>query len=145
MVNTGTAIKTMLQIKPTTPIAIIEWGYSFDVVPTAVVNVELLTTGTVGVVALTDFVAADLVKYDDAGAAASSVSLAAEASGYTSSSTEGTITAARVLAYWPEWGQKFAQQFPLDREPGVQANDFLRIRVTTATAINMSCYVIWEE
>lgn len=144
MVTTGTAIKTMLQIKPTTPIAVIAWGFSFDIAPAALVSVELLTTGTVGCVALTDFVAADLTKWD-AGASASAISLAAEASGFTSSSTEGAIVATRVLDYQPTWAQSYQTQFPLDREPGVSANDFLRIRVTTGTAINMNCWLVWEE
>jgi hypothetical protein len=63
-VTTGTAIKTMLQVKPTTPIVIVEWGYSFDVVPTALVRVELVTTGTVNAT-VTQFAAGDVVKYDD--------------------------------------------------------------------------------
>lgn len=145
LVTTGTAIKTMLQIKPTTQITVTEWGFSFDVAPSALVSVELLTTGTVGVVALTDFVAADIIKVNDPGTAASAISLAAEASGYTSSSTEGTIVATRVLDYKPTWAQDYSKQKPLDRDWGVAANDFLRIRVTTATAINMLCWFEWEE
>ena len=145
LVTTGTAIKTMLQIKPTTQITVVEWGFNFDVAPTALVSVELLTTGTVGVAALTDFVAADIIKSSDPGTAASAISLAAEASGYTSSSTEGTITATRVLDYQPTWAQSYSKQWPLDRDWGVAANDFLRVRVTTATAINMTCFITWEE
>lgn len=142
-VSTGTSIKTMLQIKPTVDIAIIEWGYSFDVVPTALVKVELVTTGTVNAT-VTALSSGGVLKYDDATAAASSISLGTTASGYTASA-EGTVTASRLLDYRLEWGQSFAQQFPLDREPGVQANDILRVRVTTATAINMSTYIVWEE
>lgn len=145
LVATGTAIKTMLQIKPTTQITVVEWGFEFDVVPTALVSVELLTTGTVGCVALTDFVAADITKLSDPGTAASAISLASEASGFTSSSTEGTIVATRVLDYQPTWAQAYSKQEPLDRDWGVSANDFLRIRVTTATTINMDCWVVWEE
>lgn len=144
-VTTGTVIKTMLQLKPTTPIAIIEWGYYFDIIPTAKVTVELCTTGTIGVAALTTYNAADLMKYDDSTGGASLASIAANASGFTSSSTEGSITAVRSIQQRSEWGQSYEKQFPLDREPGVQANDFLRIRVTTATALNMLCYVAWEE
>jgi hypothetical protein len=143
LVATGTSLKTMLQLKPTTPIAIIEWGYSFDVVPTALVKVELITTGTVNAT-VTAFNAGDVVKYDDSGASASAISLGTAASGFTSSA-EGSITATRLLSYRAEWNQSFVQQFPLDREPGVAANDILRIRATTATTINMACYVVWEE
>ena len=71
MVTTGTALKPMLQVKPSTYIAVIAWGYSFDVTPTAVVKVELITTGTVNAT-VTAFNAGDVVKFDDSGNAASS-------------------------------------------------------------------------
>lgn len=143
MVTTGTALKTMLQVKPTTPIAIIEWGYSFDITPTAVVKVELITTGTINATVVA-YAAGDVCKYDDSGGAASAITLATSGSGYTASA-EGTITATRLLAYQASWAQQFSQQFPLDREPGVVTSDLLRIRMTTATAINASCYVVFEE
>lgn len=142
-VTTGTAIKTMLQVKPTTPIVIIEWGYSFEVVPTALVRVELLTTGTVNAT-VTQFAAGDVVKYDDPSMSASAISLGTAASGYTSSA-EGTVTASRLLDCQVSWAQQFSKQFPLDREPGVVANDILRIRMTTATAVNALCYCVFEE
>ncbi|MFC8531955.1 hypothetical protein [Nocardia sp. NPDC057227] len=142
-VTTGTSIKTMLQIKPTTTIAVIEWGYSFSVLPTAVVNCELVTTGTVNAT-VTAFASGDVGKYDDSVGAASAISLGTTASGFTSTA-EGSVTATRLLAGRLEWAQSFSQQFPLDREPGVAANDILRIRMTTATAINALCYVVYEE
>lgn len=142
-VTTGASIKTMLQLKPATPIAIIEWGYSFDVVPTAAVKVELITTGTV-FANVTSFAAGDLIKYDDSGGAASTAIITANTSGFTSSS-EGTVTASRFLDGGLKWAQEYSKQFPLDREPGVAANDCLRVRVTTAVAINMLTYVVWEE
>lgn len=143
-VTTGTAIKTMLQVKPTTPISIIEWGYSFDVVPTAAVKVELLTTGTVNATMATAYAAGDVVKYDDPSMSASSISLGTAASGFTASA-EGTITATRLLDFQNSWAQQYSLQWPLDREPGVIANDILRIRMTTATAINAVCFVTFEE
>lgn len=142
-VATGTTIKTMLQVKPTSSIALIEWGFEFDVVPTALVKTELITTGTINAT-VTAFNAGDVVKYDDAGSVASAISLGTAASGFTSTA-EGTIVATRKLDRGPGWSQFYCKQFPLDREPGVQANDFLRIRVTTATTINMQCWVIYEE
>lgn len=142
-VTTGTSVKTMLQLKPTTNISIIEWGYSFDVVPTALVTTELITTGTVNAT-VTAYASGDVAKYDDSGTGASAISLGTSASGYTASA-EGSITATRLLDRRQEWGQSYAIQFPLDREPGVIANDILRIRMTTATAINAACFVIYEE
>lgn len=142
-VTTGTSLKTMLQIKPTTSIAVIAWGYSFDAVPSAPVTVELLTTGTVAAT-VTAFASGDVVKFDDAGAAASAISLGVSASGYTATA-EGTIVSSRLLACRREMAQSYESQFPLDREPGVIANDILRIRATTATAIGMTCWVTIEE
>ncbi|WP_228002122.1 hypothetical protein [Nocardia australiensis] len=142
-VATGTTIKTMLQLKPTTNIAVLEWGYSTDALPVAKIASELITTGTVAAT-VTAFAAGDVVKYDDAGSAASALSLGTSASGF-SATAEGSITASRLLAYRSEWGQSFSQQFPLDREPGVQANDILRIRMTTSATINALAYIVFEE
>src|SRR5690242_4297287 len=78
-VATGTSIKTMLQVKPTTNIAIVEWGFECDSVPTAQIKWELLTTGTVAAT-VTAFASGDVCKYDDAGSAASAISLGTSAS-----------------------------------------------------------------
>ncbi|MEV6432556.1 hypothetical protein [Nocardia sp. NPDC051463] len=142
-VTTGTSIKTMLQVKPTTNVAVIAWGYSFDAVPTSLVKVELITTGTVAAT-VTAFASGDVIKYDDPGTAASAISLGTSASGYTSTA-EGTVTASRLLAGRNELAQSYESQDPLDREGGVVANDILRIRATTAVAIGMTCWVLIEE
>lgn len=142
-VTTGTAIKTMLQVKPTTNIAIIAWGFTFDIVPTAVVNVELITTGTI-VANVTSFAAGDIVKWDDPGGIASTISISANTSGFTSSA-EGSVVASRLLDHQAAWAQSYSMQFPLDREPGVAANDILRVRMTTAVALNARCFITFEE
>jgi hypothetical protein len=142
-VTTGTALKTMLQIKPTTNIAIIEWGYSFATVPSVAVEVGLMTSGIVAAT-VTAHAASGVMAYDDAAAPASAVSLGTSATGFTASA-EGTITTARVLDFAEQWAQSYSKQFPLDREPGVQANDILRIRMNTTVAHSAVCYVIWEE
>lgn len=141
-ISTST-IKTLLQVKPTTNISVIEWGFMTDSVPTALVKVELLTTGTV-FATVTAYNAGDVVKYDDAGSAASAIALGTSASGFTSTG-EGTVTASRLLDQGPGWSQFYCKQFPLDREPGVQANDALRIRTTSSTAIGIKCWVVFEE
>lgn len=142
-VATGTSIKTMLQVKPTTNIAIIGWGYEFDINPTAVISVELITTGTI-FATVTAFNAGDVIKYDDSGGIASAISLGTTASGFTSSG-EGSVVASRLLDFNSAWEHDYRMQFPLDREPSVAANDCLRIRVTTATTINMRCFITFEE
>ncbi len=142
-VTTGTSLKTMLQVKPTTNISIIEWGYSFATVPTAVVEVGLITSGTVAAT-VTAAGANDVMKYDDGGAPSSAVTLGTAATGFTATA-EGTITATRILDFSEQWAQSYSKQFPLDREPGVISTDFLRIRMNTAVAISAVCYVVWEE
>lgn len=143
-VTTGTALKTMLQIKPGTPkIRIIEWGYSFLTVPTAAVLVELIDTGTVAAT-VTAAVSGGVMNYNDTTGPGTQVSLGATATGYTSSS-EGTPTATRLLAYQSEWSYQFKQQFPLGREPEMNGGNILRIRATTSVAISMACYCVWEE
>lgn len=143
-VATGTSIKTMLQLKPGTPkIRIIEWGYSFEAVPSAMVRCELIETGTVAAT-VTAAVSAGVMAYNDVTGPASQASLGTTATGYTASA-EGSITAGRLLAYQEEQSYMFKQQFPLGREPEVNGGNILRIRMTTATTINATAYICWEE
>lgn len=147
---TGTAARSMLQIKTGTPkIRIVEWGYSFDVVPTAIVKVGLVTTGTTFMTMNTALGAGDIMAYNDStGPATAIVATGTATSAFnTGTATETTISAnvMRYLASRGEWNQSFAQQFPLGREPEVNGGTSLRVVVSTATTINMSCYVIWEE
>jgi len=60
---------------------------------------------------------------------------------------EGTITATRLLAATMDLATYFKQQFPLGREPEVAPSNFLRIRVTpsTAAAVSVISYFVWEE
>lgn len=141
-VTTGTSLKTMLQVKPTTPMAVIAWGYSFDAVPTSKVAVELINTGTVAAT-VTAFNTGDIPQYDDVLGATPPFTLATSGSGFTSSA-EGTVTTSRLLASRQEFGQSYESQDPLDREGGVIAGDILRIRATTAVAIGMTCWVLVE-
>lgn len=143
-VTTGTAIKTMLQIKPSLgALSIIQWGFKFDVVPTAVVKTELLVTGAIAAT-VTAHVAAGVQMFDDGSNPAGDVTLGTAATGYTASA-EGTIVASRTFDERWAWEQAYDIQFPLEREPQVLPTEYLRIRMTTATAINALCYVIFEE
>jgi hypothetical protein len=142
-VATGTSLKTMLQVKPTTPCVVTRWGFSFETVPTAVVKVELITTGTVNAT-VTQYAAGDVIKLSDPGGSASLATLATSGSGYTSSG-EGTVTASRLLDFRNAWEQSYDIQLPLDREYTFDASNYLRVRMTTATTINAVCWVEWEE
>ena len=146
-VTTGTAIKTMLQVKVGTGVRmrIVEWGWSGDGSAAATPGkVELNETGTVfGTV--TASVAADIMKYNDSGAQDPTTSflvVGTAATGYTCTS-EGSITAVRTFdAQLLPPTQPYVKQWPLGREPEVAVSAAMRIRNTFGTAINALCYVI---
>jgi hypothetical protein len=147
-VTTGTAIKTLLQVKGVTalPFKIVEWGISFDGSAAGTpIRCELIETGTV-FATVTAHVAAGLVKFQGTGQPTSTsyFEVGTAATGYTASA-EGTITASRVLdVQFIAPTNQYVKQFPLGREPLVDAVSALRIRVTAVAAVNAYCYVIVE-
>lgn len=145
-VTTGTAIKTLLQVKLGTQSRgkITGWGISFDGSAAATPGIiELCETGTVfGTV--TASAAADITKQGDPNAVDPSTSafiLGTSATGYTCTS-EGSITAVRQFhsIQLPPTGP-FDFQFPLGREPEINVSTAMRIRVKFGAAINAICYV----
>lgn len=146
------AVRTMLQIAPaaTTPIRLVEWGYEISQLAAAPVAIELIDTGTVFATGLTAHVAAGLHKINAPLNPASTVQLGTALTGYTNSAaatSEGTITATRLLDHAFENGLYVKKQYPLGREPEIPASNCLRIRVTpgSAAAVSVLCYVEWEE
>jgi len=148
-VTTGTAIKTMLQVKPSATIIakIIEWGISFDGFVAALpIKVELIETDVAATV--TASVANDITKLDSdalmgGDPTTNLIQVGTTSTGYTSSG-EGTITAVRNLDA-PQFispTNQFIKQFPLGNEPTIQINKFGRIRVTAGTAVNAYCYMV---
>lgn len=150
-VTTGTSIKTMLQVATpsTRMIQLIAWGYTLDAVPASAGQIELLQVDVAATV--TAHVAAGVQPVmAGTGFPASLVTLSTTATGYTSSN-EGTPTASRLfdanlisssagatdLNYDYEW-------MP-DARPVVDVSKFLRVRVTFGSAVNMNCYVVWDE
>jgi hypothetical protein len=147
-VTTGTAIKTLLQVKPLTGVMlkVVEWGISFDGSAAATpIKVELLETDVAATV--TASVTADITKFDDPNSPApetAGVSLGTAATGYTSSA-EGTITAVRMFdVQFVAPTNQYVKQYPLGREPKINVSKFLRVRVTAGTAVNAFCYLIYE-
>lgn len=144
-VLTGTAIKTMLQLKPFNVCEIVEWGVSFLGFAAALpINVELIDTGTVfGTV--TASVDADCSKYDSVEQAVASVSgltMGTAATGYTCTA-EGSITATRVFdvqAVAPT--NQYVKQFPLGERPRCIIGNAVRIRVTAGTTVGCYAYMI---
>lgn len=150
-VTTGTAIKTMLQISTpsTRQIQLIAWGFSVDDYPGADSVVELLQTDVAATV--TAHVAAGVQPLDP-NAPASLLTLGVSNTGYTSSA-EGTTTAARVFdavsidtTAGSNAPLSYSYQFMPDERPIVAVSKFLRVRATTpTTAVDMRCWVIWDE
>ncbi len=152
-VDTGTAIKTMLQIKlegsSRARAKIVEWGISFDGASGAAgIQCGLLTTGAIKAT-ITEHLAAGIVDLD---AGADTVTdanpfdftAAADGTGYTATA-EGSITASRLFdAQIVQPNGQFVKQWPLGREPSFPDTDYLRIRVTAPAAVNAICYVVIE-
>lgn len=143
-VTTGTAIKTMLQLKPFNTCKIKAWGISFDGSTAATpIKCELLETGTVfgTVTASAD---ADCVKLDGADQAVASVAgltLGTSATGYTCTS-EGSITTTREFdVQFVSPTNQYVYQFPLGQEPLMVIGNATRIRVTAGTAVNCYCWI----
>lgn len=146
-VTTGTAIKTLLQLKPFNTLKIVEWGISFDgSAAAAPIKVELLDTGTVfaTVTASADADITKLGSVEDAVASIAGLTMGTAATGYTASA-EGTITAVRmfdVQLIAPT--NQYVKQFPLGREPKGIIGNSIRIRVTAAAAVNAYAYMVIE-
>ena len=150
VVTTGTAIKTMLQVKAgaTKTLKIKEWGISFDGSAAATpINVELLETDVAATV--TAHVAAGLVKFDaealnGGDPTTNLIPVGTAATGYTASA-EGTITATRMFdAQLIAPTNQYVKQFPLGDEPIIDLSKFARIRVTAGAAVGAYCYMIVE-
>ena len=150
-VTTGTAIKTMLQVKPgaTQTATIVEWGISFDGSAAATpIKVELIETdvaATVTASAAADITKADSDALNSGDPTTNMIAVGTTSTGYTATG-EGTITAVRNLDA-PQFiapTNQFVKQFPLGREPKIQPSKFARIRVTAGAAVNCYCYMVIE-
>lgn len=128
---------------------IIEWGYTLDSVPAAPVRIELIDTDAIFATSLTAHVSAGIHKLNKPTGEASLIQLGTALSGYNvaGAASEGTITTTRLLDYQYENGVYYKKQDPLGREGEIAAGKCLRVRVTptSAVAINIACYVKWEE
>ncbi|WP_435279181.1 hypothetical protein [Streptomyces sp. 1222.5] len=148
-VTTGTAIKTMLQIATpsTRQIQLISWGFTLDAVPASAGQVELIQTDVAATV--TAHVAAGLQPLDPNAPASLCVGGTA-LSGYTATA-EGTVTATRTFDANLVPGTagatdiNYTYQWMPDERPIVAVSRFLRVRATFGAAVNMTCWVCWDE
>lgn len=148
-VTTGTAIKTMLQIATpsTRQIQLISWGFTLDAVPASAGQVELIQTDVAATV--TAHVASGVQPLDP-NAPASLMALSTSGTGYTATA-EGTVTATRTFdanLVPPTAGAtdiNYYYQWMPDERPIIAVSRFLRIRATFGAAVNMSCFVVFDE
>ncbi|MEU3527573.1 hypothetical protein AB0E62_27505 [Streptomyces sp. NPDC038707] len=148
-VTTGTSIKTMLQIATpsTRQIQLIAWGFTLDGVPSAAGQVELIQTDVAATV--TAHVASGVQPLDP-NAPASLMTLGTTGTGYTATA-EGTVTATRTFDANLVPGTagatdiNYLYQWMPDERPIVAVSRFLRVRATFGGAVNMSCFVVWDE
>lgn len=146
-VTTGTAIKTLLQLKPFNVIDIVEWGVSFDGSAAATpIRCELLDTGTVfgTVTASADVDVAKLSSVEDAAASVAALTLSTTGTGYTCTS-EGSITAVRMFdAQLVAPTNQYVKQFPLGERPKCIIGNAIRIRVTAPAAVLAYAYIVFR-
>lgn len=151
-VTTGTAIKTMLQIATpaTRQLAVLAWGFTVDDPPGADAVFELIQTDVAATV--TAHVAAG-VQPVVAGMPASLMTLGTSATGYTGTA-EGSITATKVfdtvsmssVSAEAAPFMSYRRDFNEFEIPIVDVSKFLRIRATTpTTAVDMRCWILWDE
>jgi hypothetical protein len=148
-VTTGTAIKTMLQLATpaTVPIKVHSWGYSIDAAPTVISVVELIQTDVAATVTAH---AAAGVQPTDGNSPASRLTLGTSATGFTSSS-EGSTTASRCFDVREiaasNTGEPLTHRcvFTPAERPVIPVSKFLRVRATFGSAVNMACWICWEE
>jgi hypothetical protein len=147
--TTGTAAKTMLQIKGVTamPMKVKGWGVSMDgAAGAAGIQWELLQSGTV-FATLTALAAADCMAIDCAAratAAGTFFAFGTTSTSYwsTGGPTEGTITATTIFdSQLVQPTGQYAWEFSLGNEPHIDAVSSLRIRCKAAAAVNAICWV----
>lgn len=147
-VTTGTALKTLLQIKPgpTQVLHLVEWGISFD--GSAAATPGIVTVGVTDTAAtVTAHAASGIHKYDSAALAGGDPSTSIFAVGTTSTgytaSGEGTVgTNRNADSHLISPTNQLIYQFPLGNEFAVNPGEFLRLRVTFGAAINALAYVL---
>lgn len=153
---TGTAIRTMMQLKPATGVILrpIAWGICGDSSIAGVPGkVELIETDVAATGLSTAFAVADIQPYGDANAPANTsgtsgvpLNLGTSASGFaTAAVTEGSTAASRMAdIQMVAPTNQYSQQWPLSREFECIPQRFLRVRVTFAVTVNLICWVIFE-
>lgn len=149
-VPVANGVKTMLQLS--TPadmqIRLVGWGYSLDVTPAGIGEVELLGADVAATV--TAHVASGIICSDPNGPA-SRLTLGTANTGYTASA-EGTIAAARVFDAQKipiaagNTDLNYDWLWPYGTGPVIAVSKFVRVRTTfTATTPTMLTYITFDQ
>lgn len=149
-VAVANGVKTMLQLS--TPadmqIRLDGWGYSLDVAPAGIGEVELLGADVAATV--TAHVSAGIIN-DDPNGAATRLTLGVSNTGYTASA-EGTIVVSRVFGARKipiaagSTDLSYDWIWPYNTGPAIAVSKFVRIRTTfTATTPTMLCYIRYTQ
>ena len=149
---TGTALRTMLQIAtPSTApsLKVKGWGCSFDASAAATPGIVEFFGCTGAATMSTASVAADIQAKDGLNTVASQnvwIGSTARTGFATAAVTEGTVANYRQFDYQliAPTGQ-YVFYWALGDEPQLGASQFMRIRVTFGTTVNMACWVVVEE
>jgi hypothetical protein len=152
---TGTAIRTMMQLRTalSTEARLIAFGVSFDGSAAATPGKVEIFENTVAATMSTAYAAGDIQPFGNYHAAANTAgatgvpfNLSTTTSGFaTAAVTEGTVAGYR--AAWVGHiapTNQFDYQFPLGREFELTPQNYLRLRVTFGTTVNMIAYMVIE-
>ncbi len=150
-VTTGTAIKTMLQVKlglTATRGKVVEWGVSYEGEVAATPHVvELIETSLAATVTAHAAPGIGLLDPQDVTPTTGNpFTFTTITTGYTASSENAASGTFRLLDA-PQYiapTNQYIKQSPLGREAFLDQAKYLRIRVTTASAELMICYVVIE-
>lgn len=152
---TGTAIRTMVQVRTALSVSaqLTAWGCSFDGSAAATPGQVELFENTAAATMSTAYAAADIQPYNPyqgtantAGASGVPLNLSTTTSGFaTAAVTEGTVAGYRGadLLMAPPTGP-YVLQWPLGREFTLTPQNYLRIRVTFGTTVNMYAWLLLE-
>lgn len=144
-VTTGTSLKTLLQVATpsTLPIDVVSWGISFSGSTFGTkVQTELIQTDVAATVTTLSGHSVSTTEPADLG---TQVTFGTSATGYTASA-EGTITATRPLDVQLIDGTAgYSYTWSLGNYPRIPVSKFLRVRVSTSSAVNAICWITWQE
>ena len=146
MVTTSTSAVVMLQLSvpSTRQFTLVEYGICFDGSPAAI-QVQLRATSAAATA--TNMTAGTILPYTNPNAPTSlSTSGTSNSCFFNGTSTAApTGTVSKIYDSPVLSTNTYVKQWPLNREPGTAASDFVQLCVKAAAAVNCTCWIIWRE